>query len=336
MHNSRGGAGAPPARLSRRAFLTSAVALAGGLGLSHLRAADPLAPAPATRPSTQPSLARLAPSWFNPPKSPQPLLAHKSYESTAMKTRVGYNLYLPPGYADAANAAARYPVIYWLHGRGQSESTDQFPPGIIQQAIVEKRIPPTIVVYASGGADCWYTDSADGQWLSETTIIKELIPHIDATYRTVAGRAGRAIQGMSMGGRGTMKLALKYPDLFSSAVCFAASFRNAEEMALEPWQKLAFEKVFAGDAERFLADHPAAHLRRNLEQVRGKLAIKFFIGTKDKPVLLKGNRAFHALLEELKVPHEYGEIEGIDHNLPKLAAAVKYGGLEFAAREFRS
>lgn len=305
--------------------------MAGSAALPRLHAAAAPA-APATRPA---ATAKPFISWFNPPRVPQPLLSHRSYESAAMKTRVGYNLYLPLGYDDAANAALRYPVIYWLHGRGQSESTDQFPPGIVQQAIIEKRVPPVIVVYANGGAGSWYADSVNGKWLAETTIIRELIPHIDSTYRTIASRSGRAIQGMSMGGGGTMKLALKYPDLFSSAVSFAPSFRNAAEMDLEGAQRESFARMFGGDADRFMAEHPAAHLRKNLEQVRGRLAIKFFIGTKDKPVLLAGTRRFHALLDELKVPHEYHEIEGIEHNLPKLAQAVKYEALEFAAKHWK-
>jgi endo-1,4-beta-xylanase len=53
--------------------------------------------------------------------------------------------------------------------------------------------------------------------MMETTVIKELIPHIDATYRTLTTQDGRAIQGGSMGGMGSLKFAFKYPGLFSSA-----------------------------------------------------------------------------------------------------------------------
>jgi endo-1,4-beta-xylanase len=73
----------------------------------------------------------------------------------------------------------------------------------------------------------FYSDSFDGQWMAETTVIEELVPHIDATYRTIANRDGRAIQGMSMGGFGALKLAFKYPDLFSSVVAFAGGYRSA-------------------------------------------------------------------------------------------------------------
>ena len=72
-----------------------------------------------------------------------------------------------------------------------------------------------ILVYASGGSQTNYCDSYDGKYMAETTVIKELIPYIDKNYRTIASRNGGRIQGMSMGGFGAMRLALKYPDLFS-------------------------------------------------------------------------------------------------------------------------
>lgn len=51
--------------------------------------------------------------------------------------------------------------------------------------------------------------------------MRELIPRVDAKFRTVANRDGRAIQGMSMGGEGGMRFAVKHPDLFSSFVACA-------------------------------------------------------------------------------------------------------------------
>ncbi len=64
-------------------------------------------------------------TWNHPPSEPQPLLTHGTYPSALLKTEVGYNIYLPPGYA--AQTGRRFPVIYWCHGRGHSESSDQFP-----------------------------------------------------------------------------------------------------------------------------------------------------------------------------------------------------------------
>jgi S-formylglutathione hydrolase FrmB/lysophospholipase L1-like esterase len=269
--------------------------------------------------------------FFNPPAQPIPLEEHRGYESAAMKTKVGYNIYLPPGYSDPGNSN-RYPVIYWLHGRGCSESNDQFPASTVDAAIRSKTIAPLIFVYASGGAMSFYSDSFDGKWMAETTIIKELIPHIDATYRTVASRGGRAIQGMSMGGFGAMKLALKYPELFSSVVAFAGGYRSAEQIQADEISRQILKRVFADDPQRFMANHPAIIARSNAGAVRNKVAIKMLVGLDDS--LLENNRALHATLTELNLVHEYWEIPGIRHDLPRLSAWLGDSGLQFAARHW--
>jgi len=272
-------------------------------------------------------------SFFNPLSQPLPLEEHRSYQSAAMHTKVGYNIYLPPGYADAGNTN-RYPVIYWLHGRGCSESNDQFPAATVDAAIRTNAIPPMIFVYASGGGMSFYSDSLDGQWLAETTIIRELIPHIDATYRTVANRDGRAIQGMSMGGFGALKLALKYPELFSSVVAFAGGYRSAEGIQANDVSREILRRVFGGDPQRFMANHPATIARANAQAVRGRVAIKLLVGLDDG--LLENNRAMHATLTELNLAHEYWEIPGIKHDLPRLSAWLGSDGLQFAVRHFGS
>ncbi|RYD82479.1 MAG: hypothetical protein EOP84_09335 [Verrucomicrobiaceae bacterium] len=272
-------------------------------------------------------------TWVNPPTPPQPLLQHKTYESAVMKTAVGYQIYLPSGYKESS-ATTRYTVIYWLHGRGGSESRDQFPPAIVDEAIRTKAIPPVIVVYVNGGRWSWYTDSPDGKWLAETTIIRELIPHIDATYRTVADRRGRAIQGMSMGGHGALKFAFKYPELFSSVVSFAGSLRPVDQIEGDKERGMIFTTMFGGSAERYTAEHPTALLRQNADKVRGRVGIKLYIGTKDRENLVANNRSLHALLEELKIPHDYTEPEGIGHDLRKLSEFAKADGLIFAVKHF--
>ena len=80
----------------------------------------------------------------------------------------------------------------------------------INAAITAGKLPPLIFVIVNGGRFTRYYDSLDRTVMMETTLIRELIPHIDATYRTVATRGGRAVQGGSMGGMGTLKFAFKY------------------------------------------------------------------------------------------------------------------------------
>ncbi len=270
--------------------------------------------------------------WNNPPAKAQEFLTHHSYTSAVMKTEVGYNLYLPPGY-DAPGNTNRYPVIYWCHGMNCHESIDQFPARLVEQAIREQRIPPLLVVYVSGGSQSFYCDSPDRRWASETTIITELIPHIDATYRTLASRDYRAIQGMSMGGFGSMRLALKHSDLFSSVVAFAGGYVGIERL-LEKERLVHFQNMFGGQADRFWANHPFTLARQNADQVRGRLGIKLLVGSEDS--LLDANRRMHAALTGAGLPHEYDEVPGIKHDLRRLSEWIGSDGLEFAVKHFAS
>ncbi len=286
-----------------------------------LALALPVAPA-ADPPAGQPFI-----SWNNPPAQPQPLLRHLTYRSAAMNCEVGYNLYLPPGYAEQKDA--RFPVLYWCHGRGCTESTDQFPVEIVDDGIRRKLLPPFLVVYLSGGSQSFYSDSVDGRWLAETTVIKELIPHIDATQRTIASREGRAIQGMSMGGFGSLKLALKYPDLFSSVVAFAGGYREPGEMK-EDAVKNILDGMFGGDAVNYLNNHPATVARRNWEAIASsKLGVRLYVGTADR--LYPNNKSMHRVLDDVGIVHDFIEFANIGHDLPALARAVKTDALEFAA-----
>ena len=151
------------------------------------------------------------PVWVNPPK-PGVLptgMTHHTYRSKVMGCEVGYCIYLPPGYDQEPNK--RYPVIYNLHGAGGNEVHSQNNAKVLQEGIVSGKLPPMIMVMPNGGQYSFYKDSYDKKVMAESTLIGELIPHIDQAYRTIAARHGRCIEGHSMGGRGATRLAMKHP-----------------------------------------------------------------------------------------------------------------------------
>jgi S-formylglutathione hydrolase FrmB len=80
------------------------------------------------------------------------------------------------------------------------------------------------------GGWTWYKNSWDGRFPVETSVVDELIPHIDQTYHTLAARWGRCAEGYSMGGRGSTRLALKYPELFCSLHNQAGNVPHTAEM----------------------------------------------------------------------------------------------------------
>ena len=122
-------------------------------------------------------------------------------------------VYLPPGY-DAGSS--RYPVLYLLHGYGQDEMV--FLDGRFQGFSIEAAAPPFIVVMprsknAYDGTP-WVNSPVTGRW--EDFLVQELVPRIDAQFRTLATPAARGIAGHSLGGFSALRLALRHADLFGA------------------------------------------------------------------------------------------------------------------------
>ncbi|MBD2722506.1 alpha/beta hydrolase [Hymenobacter armeniacus] len=130
------------------------------------------------------------------------------------------SVYLPAGY-DAA-PGQRYPVLYYLHGFTWNDSLIFNKDGmkaLLDQAIAEKQIRPLIVVVPNeqtrfGGS--WYANSAtNGPWADFTA--RELVAFIDGQFRTLSRPSSRGLAGHSMGGGGTLRLALQYPGIWAAA-----------------------------------------------------------------------------------------------------------------------
>jgi enterochelin esterase-like enzyme len=146
----------------------------------------------------------------------------KSFRSATLGEDISYNVYLPTGYA---GSSARYPVLYLLHGRGDSMSAWTRVASQLDALIAAGDIPPLIAIMpdapwssrASYYVDSEYTGADPGRKV-ETAFIRDLIPHVDATYRTMASRNGRGIGGYSMGGYGALRYSLAHPELFGASI----------------------------------------------------------------------------------------------------------------------
>lgn len=143
-------------------------------------------------------------------------LQHGTFQSPSMKLDVGYHIYLPPSYG--SDNEARFPVVYHLHGgRPGGEFKSINLAGYVDKAIRDGKLCPTIYVFPNGGPMSWYNYPEKENALGEDVFVKELIPHIDKTYRTIGSRKGRAIEGFSQGGRGATRILFKHPELWCSA-----------------------------------------------------------------------------------------------------------------------
>jgi len=269
-------------------------------------------------------------NWNNAPKNPPAGVEHKTFTSASMKTEVGYNIYLPPDYA--ANAARRYPVIYYLHGRGGTESSNLAAFGLLDGAIKAGKVPPLIYVHAMAGRNSGYVDAPDGSVMGETVVIKELIPHVDATYRTIAKKEGRAVEGFSKGGQGALLFAYKFPELFVSVIGYAAGLASGAELQKE--LPAVFKQMHNDDVAQFDSTSAWFFAKKNADLLRKDLAISIVLGDKDQH--LDRNRRMHKLLEELKVPHAYRELPGFGHDTAKVYKEVGVEGFEFHAKHLKT
>ena len=241
-------------------------------------------------------------------------VSHHTYYSKSMGHEVGYCIYLPPRYSE--NPTARYPAIYNLHGAGGDETRGLLAAEVLDEGIRAKRWPEMILVFPNGGKTTHYKDSYDGKSMAETTVITELIPHIDSKYRTIATRHGRCIEGFSMGGRGSTQLALKYPELFCSLFNQAGNVYHVVELFDSPPNE-EYRACLGPDRQRYVDNDPYLLLAKNLDRIKGKLRIQIFCGTRDDGHL-PSIREFHQALLEAGVDHTYFEIEKLAHDRAKM------------------
>lgn len=250
--------------------------------------------------------------WVNKPRAGElPRgVTHNTFHSEAHKAEVGYCIYLPPGYE--SNVDGRYPAIYNLHGAGDNELHGFDDVVVLDTGIRDGRWPPMIVVMANGGKRTFFKDSHDGRFQSETLIIRELIPHIDHNYRTIAARNGRCIEGHSMGGRGATRLAMKYPTMFCSLFNLAGNVPRTSAH-FDPSKQDAYPNNYLGpDKQEYIDNDAFELLRKNLGDIKGKLRIQLWCGTQDMGHLVT-IREFHQALLAAGVDHTYIEIEGQGH-----------------------
>lgn len=127
---------------------------------------------------------------------------------------VNYCVDLP---ADYAASGKRYPVLYFLHGMFENyRAWDENGGKDVLDGLVEAgKIGPMIVVLPDAG-NSFYVNSYDGKDRYEDFFVQELVPFIDQQYRTIPDAQHRGVSGVSMGGYGSLHLAMLHPTVFGS------------------------------------------------------------------------------------------------------------------------
>ena len=250
-----------------------------------------------------------------------PRLWYYRFQTSAIGWNPGVNVLLPDGYRTSGR---RYPVLYMFHGG--NDDFRQFDFLGIRDLTAGK---PIIVVMPDGGHAGWYSNpvtSFVGPRNWETFHIAQLLPWIEANFRTFAEYDGRAVGGFSMGGFGALKYAAKYYGHFASVSAHSgpASLRRDFGLVVH-WANITSAVLDLGggtvygapnwDQARVSADNPV----ERIESYRNK-RIFLVAGTSPDPLnwfdsvnetqVLAGQREFREDLSAAGIPHESHEVPG--------------------------
>jgi enterochelin esterase-like enzyme len=181
-------------------------------------------------------------------------------------------VYTPPDYDK--NTTKRYPVLYLQHGGGEDETgwSNQGKAGLIMDNLIaEGRTNPFIIVM-DNGAWSWPEnvprpkpgERPSGPWPPAgwadgfmKTLLEDIIPMIDADYRTLADQDHRAMAGLSMGGMQTRVITLAHPDVFSYVGLFSGGSISMEDVNNAPGFKENVKLVFISYGSRELENRRA-------------------------------------------------------------------------------
>jgi len=192
-------------------------------------------------------------------------------------------VYTPPGYDE--NATKRYPVLYLQHGGGEDETgwSQQGRANLIMDNLIaEGKATPFIIVMDNGswamprmerpaqqatppqGERPRQGERPAGNWPPsgwadgfQKTLLEEIIPMIDASFRTLADQPHRAMAGLSMGGMQTHSITLAHPEVFSHVGMFSGGSYSLEEVNNTPGFKEKVKLLFVSFGSRELENRRA-------------------------------------------------------------------------------
>ena len=229
--------------------------------------------------------------------------------SKLMAREMPYRVLLPKNYE--AEKAKKFPVLFLLHGL-----TGHFDNWSDKAKLREYAANYNYIIVTPEGNDGWYTDSATvPNDKYESYIVQELIPEIDGKFRTLPDREHRMIAGLSMGGYGSLKFGLKYPEKFVLVGSFSGALGAASwsvKTLGNNWKALtdSIAGVYGEDDSQTRKDNDIYRIVREISPERIKVLPFIYIDCGTEDFLIQQNRDFNALLAEKKIPHEFRELPG--------------------------
>lgn len=233
------------------------------------------------------------------------------YPTTNVGWTASFALLLPQSYE--TDLEKEYPVVYMLHGYGDSgRDWSEWVEAI--KAIENSGLQEMIYVFPNCGNSYYSNYYNDSSRRYMDLVTEDLVPYIDANYRTIADREHRAVMGYSMGGFGAMVLPLKNPEIFSISIPLSMSFRTDEQYMAESqsgWDN-QWGKIFGGrgqSGEGRLTDYYKEHcpFYQFVPENHATLStVKWFFHCGDnEEQLLIANDNLHVQMRDYGFDHEF-------------------------------
>ena len=242
-----------------------------------------------------------------------------SIQSKILDQKIHYSVILPSSYhIDKKD----YPVIYLLHGYGGNHESwlsrchiDQIVDSLLQLNAIGE-----FIYVMPDAKNSYYINNFDSTFMYQDFFIQELVPAIDSLFRTKKQKEFRTLMGLSMGGFGSIILAVKNPELFGTVVALSPAVRNEDiykDLSQEKYKTL-YGPVYGPGLEnenrvtQIWKENSPYFLIDSLS-VKNYYSINWYIDCGIYDSLLPASEAFHQLLLQYKIPHELHERPG-EHN----------------------
>ncbi|MDQ5858318.1 MAG: alpha/beta hydrolase-fold protein [Acidobacteriota bacterium] len=222
----------------------------------------------------------------------------------------------PPSYARSPRR--RYPVLVFLHdGYGDVRTLERRGVAADLSARMSDRRLPEFLVVAPGASGSWFSDSRDGKRRWEEFLTGDFLRELETRYRILPGRTGRAITGISMGGFGAVKIALKHPGLFGAVSALSGALIPIQWEDLERYgwiTRLTLKRVFGSRPDaNTLAANDVWEILRDARFERPPFDAHLRAGTEDFYGLDRVAAQFGTYMNEHGIPTEV-VLEPGDHD----------------------
>src|ERR1700676_3497606 len=239
----------------------------------------------------------------HPRLSPKVTMTDVTFRSSALGREMPYRIVIP----SSISPGQKLPVVYLLHGGGGGYRD------WTNYSDVAKFAESGLILVMPEGNSSYYTNSVEHtEDRYEDYIVNDVISEAESKYLAAPGRQNRAIVGVSMGGYGAVKIAMKHPELFA----FAGGISAAVDVPTRPFsikrvsQWRFHSSIFGPNGSQTRHDNDPYALARSVDPSRMPY---LFLACGEQEGLLPANRKLAAILAERGFAYEFYTAPG-DHN----------------------